>query len=103
MSFELALARNHISANATRPITITLPDPDPDAAAAFVGLAIERYSCVGVSLSAVEIEPGLAIELGLGDGDRLPRGDRPVVRHRPGLGAKLRLIRTVSERSLQPS
>jgi hypothetical protein len=73
------------------PVTIVLPG-DADRAADVIGFAVAYWSEAKGKLAELHLDPTLADELGLGEGEAFPRGDRPIVRHRAGLAGQARFI-----------
>jgi hypothetical protein len=72
-------------------VTIVLPG-DADRAADIIGFAVEYWSSVKGRLAELHLDPALANELGLGEGDAFPRGDRPIVRRRVGMAGQARFV-----------
>ena len=72
-------------------LLVPLGTDDPDDAADIIGEAVAMCTQMGAALAAMSIDPRLARELGLRDGEVIPQGCRPIVRIEPGLGSQLRL------------
>jgi hypothetical protein len=72
-------------------VTIVLP-VDADRAADVIGFAVEYWSESKGKLAELHLDPSLADELGLGEGEAFPRGDRPIVRRRAGMAGQARFI-----------
>ena len=69
---------------------ITLTSLDADEAADVIGRAVDTWSDDRRDLTTLTIDEKLGRELGLDEGDVLPRGRRPVVHLEAGLGRVIR-------------
>jgi len=75
------------------PIPITLMNHEVEEAAAIIGGVVERCGGKGIDLMQVSLDPELAAELGLSDGNVVEHGARPTIRCEPGLGRQVRFER----------
>jgi hypothetical protein len=71
------------------PIPIALMNHGVDEAAAIIGGVVERCAGGSIALKRVSIDPELAEELGLTEGEEIEHGARPTIHCEPGLGRQV--------------
>jgi hypothetical protein len=75
------------------PIPITMMNHGVDETAAIIGGVVECCGRDSIVLARVSIDPELAAELGLTEGNVVEHGARPIIHCEPGLGRAVRFER----------
>jgi hypothetical protein len=93
---KLSWVARELARTGCDPVTIILPG-DVDCAADVIGFAVEYWSSAKGRLAELHLDPTLANDLGLNDGEAFPRGDRPIVRRRAGMAGQALFIPAAAE------